>query len=367
MTHRLFSTTIALACLGAVAGVPMMALAESNASQIVAQQAGPQIDQFSVESVSRLAPGTELVFILQGTPNARATLTIGNTVRNLPMREIEPGVYEGRYTLRQQDRFSANTIVRANLQRNNRVASVRLQEPLISDSVNPAGTNAETSTDNSISTNPINSNLRINQFTMQPVQQAEPGTELVFNLIGTPNATATFSIDGVAYNQPMREIASGNYEGRYVIRRQDYFPANGATVTAALQANNQVVRSRLAQSLFANNTLNSTSGSTLSTTQLPLEILSPQNNSRVNGTVEVRGRSAPNTTVAVNVKAETSLAGIIGLDRNILDRTVQTDAQGNFSFTFSPTITVPGTRYQVSLNATRGTETGRGTLVLIQQ
>jgi hypothetical protein len=210
----------------------------------------------------------------------------------------------------------------------------------------------------------------INRFTAQSVQQLQPGTELSFTLVGTPGATASFSIEGVAFDQPMQEVSPGTYQGRYVIRRQDYFPAAGANVIASLKSGEQLVRAQLDQPLVANSAGSSATPSpspTPSTAQLPLEITSPQNNSRVSGSVEVKGRSAPNTRLNVSVQAVNSLAGLVGINRNILNQSIQTDAQGNFSFTFQPTINVSGTRYEVSLNATSGDQTKEEKLVLFQQ
>ncbi|MGI0488251.1 hypothetical protein ACN4EK_22645 [Pantanalinema rosaneae CENA516] len=358
MASRFFSTTIALTCLSALIGSPALAqtelrpIAQQNTQQ---NSAAPQIDSFTVEPVSQLSPGTELTFTLQGTPNSRASMTIGNLARNLPMREVEPGVYEGRYVIRTTDSLTADTVVRANLQRGDQITSARLPQSLTA----ATGTNT---TQGAQSGNQSTQALAINSFSVDPVQQPDPGTVLNFTLTGTPNARATYSIEGITYNQPMQEVSQGNYRGQYVIRRQDDFSNVNNRVTASLQAGNQVARAQLDRNLFAS------SGTTNpNTTQLPLEVLSPQNNSRVGGTVEVRGRSLPNTTVDVNVEASTSLAGVVGLNRNVFNRTISTDAQGNFSFSFRPIVPVPGTRYNVSLSATNGNQRNEQSLVLIQQ
>ncbi|MBD2021107.1 hypothetical protein H6F43_13045 [Leptolyngbya sp. FACHB-36] len=348
MTSKFLTTTLTVVLLGSVAALP--GITQTNSSGLQAQQA-PQIDSFTVEPIEQASPGSELVFRLQGTPNANATLTIGTLVNNVPMREVAPGVYEGRYTLRSRDQVSQNTVVRANLTRGGQITSVRLQEPLVAGNTT-SGTTSTTSTSQTPS---------ISRFTVQPVQQIEPGTELNFTLTGTPNAKATFSIEGVALNQPLREVSPGTYEGQYVVRRQDYFGQGAATVTASLQSGDQTIRARLDRDLVAGG------GTTTNTAQLPLEILTPQNNTRVSGNVQVTGRSAPNTTISVNVKARTSVIGIVGIDRDILSQQVQSDAQGNFSFNFKPTVAVPGTRYEVSLNATRGSQTSEKTLTLLQQ
>lgn len=363
MSHKFVTALLALACAGSWVGLPNPVQAQTASPIQLSQRSvsTPRIVSFTVEPVERLSPGTELVFTLEGTPNSRATLTIGTIARNIPMQEVEPGIYEARYVIRNRDNITANTAIRANLQRNRLVTSARLQQSLLDNTATNPNQNPNQNPSNQVG------NLFIDRFTVQPVQQLEPGTDLNFTLVGTPNATATFSIDGITYNQPMREVSQGVYQGQYVIRRQDFFPASGANVTASLQTGNQVVRARLAQSLASNTTGTTGSTGTTSNTLLPLEILSPQNNSQVSGTVEVRGRSAPNTTVAVNVKAVTSLAGLVGFDRNLVSQTVQTDSQGNFSFTFRPSITVPGTRYDVSFNATNGNQTNQSSLVLFQQ
>jgi hypothetical protein len=363
MIRQLAVTAIVLTLAGGIFSLPGQAQTTFDRTRLLTQQTlnAPQIDSFTVNSVNQLTPGTELVFTLQGTPSANATFTVGNFVRNVPMQEVQPGVYEGRYTIRSQDQITNTIPIRANLQQGDRVASVRLQDPLISTTATNSNVGANTSgTNNNTTQAPY-----ISRFTAESIQRPAAGSGLNFTLVGTPGARATFSIAGIAYNLPMQEVSSGTYQGRYVIRRQDYFPPEGVTVTANLQSGNEVARAQLEQNLFANNGTNSTS--TTSTSQLPLEILSPQNNSRVNGTVEIRGRSTPNSTVNVNVKATTSLAGIVGFDRNVLEQTVNTDAQGNFRFTFSPTISIRGTRYDVSLSTTNGGQTDEESLILYQQ
>lgn len=67
------------------------------------------------------------------------------------------------------------------------------------------------------------------------------------------------------------------------------------------------------------------------------------------------GAAFPNTTLDVNVEASTSLAGLIGFNRNVFNRRITTDSQGSFNFAFNPTLSVPGTRYEVSLNAVNAT------------
>ena len=81
---------------------------------------GPvRVDGFDVEEVPGLAPGTELVFSLFGTPNALATLQIDGARRDLQLHEVEPGVYEGSYILDEHDRVDPSARVVASLRRGN--------------------------------------------------------------------------------------------------------------------------------------------------------------------------------------------------------------------------------------------------------
>jgi hypothetical protein len=341
---KLLSTALVLSFFPISLGVTDRAIA--NPSPLVAQQtSAPQIESFSVEPIEDLTPGSELVFTLEGTPKAKVTMTIQNVARNIPMREVRAGYYEARYTIRSQDRITDDTTIRANLQKGNRGANALLQDPLV------AGEGDGMSSSDRA--------LTIDRFTVQNVEDLDPGTELVFTLNGTPKAKATYSIEGIAYDRPMREVASGRYEGRYVIRRQDAFIPSGIQATASLEEGQQVVRARLDRDLVPSNASNST--------ELPLEIISPNNNSQVGDTVEVRGKSAPNATVTINVTAKNDVLGVVGLNRSVASSTVQADGQGNFSYSFKPSNTVPGTRYEISFSASKGSQTNQETLILVQR
>jgi hypothetical protein len=337
--NRLLTATLALSFFPVLLGTPNNTVANS---QIIAQNAAPRIDSFQVEPIDRLTPGSELVFILEGTPKANVTVTVGDVARNIPAREVRPGYYEARYTIRRQDNLSEDTRVRANLQSGNRRVTARLTDSLVATG----------------NTNNRTGDIAIDRFTVQPVESLEPGTELVFTLAGTPGATATYTIEGIAYDRAMREVSPGQYEGRYVIRRQDVLSSD-ATATAVLKQGNRFVNARLDGNIATGNTANNAA--------LPLEILSPANNATVGNTVELRGKSAPNATIAINVIARNNVIGPLGFQRSVLNDTARADERGNFSFRFQPSGIVPGTRYEVNLSASKGQQTRQQTLVLQQQ
>lgn len=413
-------------------------------------QAVPQIDTFSAEPVNDLSPGTELIFTVEGSPGSKATISIAGVTTKLPMREIESGTYEARYTIKRRDKITGTTAIRATLRKGKRTATARLSAPLLdtAQSGSPSGSGGG------------NTTVSIDRFAIDPpVDRLEPGTELVFKLNGTPQARASFTIAGVVTNQAMSEVSPGAYEGRYTIRRNDNFPP-GVAITATLESQGQTARYRLQQGLInddqpptvqnpspANNGVASslrplisavfddgrgsgvdpksvrirfdgqdvTSDATITANffnyqpprnlaqgtyrvevdlkdlsgnpggsnwqfqinrqaavpqpqQLLLQVTSPANNSQVPaGAVTVRGKSSPGATIAVNVQATTSLVGLFGVNQQVLDQTIQADAQGNFSFQFRSPISAAGTRYEINLTANKNGQSRQQKLILIQQ
>jgi outer membrane lipoprotein SlyB len=93
--------------------------------------AGPRVDRFDVEEVSRLAAGTVLRFTVTGSPGATATLQIEGAQRPLALAEVEPGFYEGSYTVDGVDRIAPDARVTTDLRLGHRVASAVLEEPLV--------------------------------------------------------------------------------------------------------------------------------------------------------------------------------------------------------------------------------------------
>lgn len=67
----------------------------------------PGIERFTVRPVGRLVAGRELRFRLVGAPGARASVDIPGVARDVALREMRPGVYEGSYTIRRRDDLSA--------------------------------------------------------------------------------------------------------------------------------------------------------------------------------------------------------------------------------------------------------------------
>lgn len=419
------------------AGV-MLALPAS----VLAQPAQPELRSLQVATDDGLNAGATLKFTVEGTPRGQASLRLRGAPRNIVLKETSRGVYTGSYTLRRQDRVSESSAVRTTLKVRNR--SVGADYSL------PAGIAGS-----SVAVAPT-MGLKIDRFSVAPVDKLEPGAELRFTLNGMPGGTAEFDIPGVVSKVPMREVSPGVYEGAYTIRRLDNLAPSKPAV-ATLRAGNRAVTATLAQSLMADakppvirnlsprdgesvarGATTSVSGTfddaggvgvdtksvrlllagrdvTAATQITPqfftyradlpagrypvdvsardlagnavrqtwsfdvaasaapatvlLQVTSHANNAPVEGSpVLVRGRTAPGAMVDVKVSAVGTLAGMFGLNQDLLTQRVQADGNGNFSFSFTPQLPLPGTRYEISMTAGKDGMTPTETkLVLFQK
>ena len=432
--------------VGFMATLPHLANAQSR------NKVAPQIDSFTVDSTAPLTPGSDIEFSLEGTPRGQASVRVTGVNKNIVMREVSQGIYEGSYTVSRRDKLGAQPTARATL-RLRGMTSVATQA--LAATAAPAAPVAAPPTP---APQPAAALPVIERFGVTPIAKIEPGAELRFNAVGTPGGRALLTIDGIVRDVAMPEVRPGRYEGGYTIRRNDNFPAS-LNITMALEANGQVSRSRLNQALLVdarpptvknlapkNNevvtgnpvsvsatfddmggvgvdpktvklmiggqdqtrnasitaqfltwrgdlragnypvevTASDNSGNAVRqnwsfvvagaqapaavATQLPLTITSHANNAQVpSGAVEVRGRTAPDAKVDVQVQAIAAIAGIFGINQQIFNQSIRSDAQGNFMFTFQPQIPVPGARFEANITATRGDQSRETRLVLFQQ
>lgn len=422
------------------------------------------ISRLFVTPPNQFSPGTDLIFTMEGSAHGVASVRAGTIGRNIPLQEIDDGVYEGTYTISTRDHLAATDVLRGTLK-------IRGRQKVLTQAMGaaPAAAAASASTGTTAAIGSAGSATAasstgaaapaatfIERFTATPINKIEPGAELKFSLSGTARAKASFSIEGIAKDVPMTETQAGVYEGAYTIRRMDNFPP-ALNITATLDANGRVVRSRLAQSLLIEGkppviknvsphegetvvtnpvlisaTFDDTGGIGIDTktvrivvagvdvtrnasitpqffsyradlkpgstavevsakdingkalrqgwtftvaslaapapTTLPVEITSHANNAQVGaGTIEIKGRTSPDTKIDVQVQAIASIAGFFGLSQQIHAQTLRSDANGNFAFSFQPQVTVPGTRYEVTMAASKGELNKETKLVLFQQ
>lgn len=410
----------------------------------LAQPARPELQSMQVATDDGLKAGARLDFTVEGSPRGQASLTLRGVPRNIVLKETSRGVYTGSYTIRRQDRITEASPVRATLKLRNRnvVANYSLPAGIANRDVAAAP--------------PVG--LKIDRFTVAPVDKLEPGAELRFTLNGAPGGTADFDIPGVINNVAMREVRPGVYEGAYTIRRLDNL-APSRPVVATLRVGDRTVTSTLTQPLMADakppvirnmsprdgesvtrSATTSVSGTfddaggvgvdpksvrimlagrdvttaaqitpqfftyradlpagrypvdvtakdmvgnavrqtwsfdvasavSAAPATVLLQVTSHANNASVEGSpVVVRGRTAPGAVVDVKVSAVGTLAGLFGMNQDLLTQRVQADGNGNFSFSFSPQFPLPGTRYEVSMTAGKdGMMAAETKLVLFQK
>ncbi|HEU4775540.1 MAG TPA: glycine zipper 2TM domain-containing protein [Telluria sp.] len=91
----------------------------------------PRIERFEVVGDDQLTPGNDLNFTVYGTPGAKVDMAIEGTRGVFFLDEVKPGQYAGDYTIRRKDRIASNSVVTANMRIGNRVATAKLNKPLL--------------------------------------------------------------------------------------------------------------------------------------------------------------------------------------------------------------------------------------------
>jgi len=435
LRHRVAALFFLLPVATALVALPVTAMA---------QPAAPALRSLEVTSDDGLRAGAELEFTVEGTPRARVDLRINGVQRNIALTETERGVYTGSYTIKRQDRISPANPIRATLRVRNRNITVNYSFPagMANSQVAPPV--------------PPVAVLKIERFTVAPIDRVEPGAELKFSLNGLPGGSAEVEIPGVS-RVAMREVRPGAYEAAYTIRRHDNLSPS-RPIVASLKVGDQTVRSNLTQALTADakppvlrnltpregeaiidratisisatfddaggvgvdpksvqvlvSGRNVTADSDITTqfftyradlppgrhtvdvsardragnavrktwvfdvvvpvsampATVPLQITSHANNAIVEGgTTLVQGRTAPGAVVDIKVQAIAPIAGLFGVNQDVLTQRVQADGNGNFSFSFAPQLPLPGTRYEVTMVAHKADLTTESRLVLFQK
>ena len=467
MKTYLLSQVAACCLLAALGSAPALAAPQAAASATAA----PVTRGLEVNADSGVAAGSQLRLTLEGSAGGEATARLPGSNIMLPLKEVAPGQYTGRYTVRGTDRIDPSAVIRITLTAASQTtvanytfppsfrapAAAAAVAPIPRDVVIAAPRPPVVQLAPMVVAAPP---LRIERFALAPVGRAEAGAALLFQLNGVPGASASFDIPGIAINVPMRELRPGVYEGSYTIRRQDNL-ASAGLVTATLRASdNRVTTATLSQPLVGNRppqianllprqgdavpsgpiqvsgsfedasgagvdprsvrivvsgrdvtgqaqvtprefslsamlppgrhtvevvaadragnvaqkTWNFDVGASVlgaPSAVLPLVVLSHANNAPVDDTqTTIRGRTAPGAVLRVTVDAV-----LAGPATPLWRGEVVADANGDFSFTFSPRYTrdnatslpVPGTRYEVSITAHRDNQTAESRLMLFQR
>ena len=208
----------------------------------MAQPASPETRSLQVTSDDGLRAGAELDFVVEATPRARVNLRIKGVQRPIALSETSRGVYTGSYTIKRQDRISNANPIQATTQLRNRSVATSYNFPANMD-------NSTAAAPPQAPPQPPVAALKIERFTVAPIDKVEPGAELRFSLNGMPGGAAEVDLPGVA-RVAMQEVRPGVYEGAYTLRRTDNLTPS-RPIVASLRVGNETVRSNLTQGLTA--------------------------------------------------------------------------------------------------------------------
>ena len=298
-----------------------------------------KIDRFFMAPIDKIEPGSELRFTLNGVPGGVAEFDIPGIADNVRMREARPGVYEGAYTLRRQDKLTPSRPI---------VATLRVGDRSV--------TSAMTAAPTADAKPPVIRNMapRDGEAVIDGGAIAVSGTFDDAGGVGVDPATVRIMLGG-------RNItADSQITPQFFTYRADLPLGRYAVdVTAKDRAGNAVHRT------WSFEVVSPVSAVPVG---VPLQITSHGNNAVIEGgSTTVRGRTSPGALVDVKVVGIPPLVGLFGMSQNVLQQRVQADASGNFSFSFSPQLPLPGTRYEINMESNKGNMKAESMLVLFQK
>jgi hypothetical protein len=309
---------------------------------------GLAIERLVMRPMGRIEPGRELRFRLVGTPGGDAFLDIPGVIRGVDLAEVRPGVYEGNYTVRKRDDLDAFGRAVATLRNGNRRATAR---------VDVRGGDRE--------------------FGEAPSRDDR-----------APQITELLPPNGERIGDRGRAHISARLidEGSGIDRDSVHLRLNGRDVGPDLRVSDNDVnyRAELPPGRYtAELTARDRAGNATTKTwgfevlpdrvgggPLPLSVTNYRDNAVVDagGNLAIQGRTVPFANVRVQVESVASVGGLLGVSQPVADQTVQADRNGNFGVNLNPRgLPIPGTRYDVRLTATSGSQTAEERLTLIQR
>jgi len=298
------------------------------------------LNRFVATPVDKLEPGTELKFVAEGSPGARASFSIENVANAIPMRETAPGRYEGSYTLKRLDKVTGGVPIVATLEANGQT---------------------------------IRSNLTRNQMLVDSrpptIKNQFPRDGETLHATGPVSVSGTFDDAGGLGVDPKsvkitlagRDVTSQSSISRdFFTYRSELAPGRYVADVTAKDAAGNTVRSAWTFNIEQQPT---------AAIGLPLAITSHQPNAAVpaGGRVTVRGKTAPFASVDADVVGVAAVVGKIGMAEKLVNEHMTADANGDFSFDIAPQMPIPGMRYEVTVKASANNQSKDTRLVLFQQ
>jgi hypothetical protein len=301
-----------------------------------------RIERFQVTTLERIEPGAEIRFMVEGAPGGVVVVDLPGTAKNVQLRELRPGHYEGTYTIRRADNIDPTGPVVATLRAGERWVRANLNHPLVVadnravDNRPPAIRDLSPREGDVVPAGPPT--VISGSFGDRGGSGVDPNSVRI--MISGRNVTPDAEVNpgSFTYRAPLPP-------GRHTV-----------DVTARDRAGNTVRRSW------------SFEVAAVAPANVPIRILSHTNNGQIEGNAAtVRGRAAPFASVNVRVDAIPPIVGQFGVAQQVFSRTLQADANGNFEFSFTSPFPVPGTRYDIQMVASKADVTNEARLVLFQR
>jgi fibronectin type 3 domain-containing protein len=159
----------------------------------------PVIDEVSHDGREVLIEGRSIKVVVKGEPGCRGSFDIGAFRVGLPLKETEPGRYEGSYQVKPGDQ----------------ALGVRI----IAHLTDPAGNESALESRDVLDIDTIAPRIESVQHDAPKILRL--GSILTVRVKGTPGCDARFSIEGVVENLPLREMEGGSYVGSYTVKEGD--------------------------------------------------------------------------------------------------------------------------------------------------
>jgi hypothetical protein len=320
-------------------------------AQPAAQAQAPGIERFVMRSMGRLEPGSELRFRLVGAPGADAWMDIPGVIRGVDLTEVRPGVYEGTYTVRRRDDPDAFRNAVATLRSGNQRATAR---------VDVRGEDRDVAAGRDERAPQITELTPANGERVAERGRTHLRAHLSDEGSGIDPASVRLRLNG-------RDVtADARVTPEELHYRADLDPGRyTAELTVRDQAGNASTKS-WSFDVMPGDRFSGPAGA-----DLPLQITSHSNNMVVDaaGNLSIHGRTAPYANVRVQVEAVANVAGVLGVTQPVADQSVQADRNGYFGVALAPRggLPIPGTRYDLRVTATSGSQTAEEHLTLIQR
>lgn len=376
MKIQLRSTVAAMMLL-----VPVAASFVAQPAAAQQRAVAPSITNMALNSDAGLSPGATLRVQVIGTPGARSgSLTLGDSGISIPVRQQAAGSYTGSYVIRRADRIDPTQLLTARLTFGERTYSRQFNYPTAFQALamGAGGDRAARREERREERREARRDDRSPDITDLLPANGERVGERGRTRVGARLSDEGSGVDpdSVRIRLNGRDVtADARVSAEEVVFRDELDPGRyTAEVVVRDQAGNQT-RKAWTFDVTARGDRDrgerGDRGDRRGAGPLPLEVTSHSNNMVIDasGNLAIQGRTVPNATVRVQVDSVANVGGAFGLSQPVADHTVQADRNGYFSVAVNPrgALPIPGTRYDVRVTSTSGSETAEERLSLMQR